>query len=553
MRGSGGQRSDQRRLGGPLRSLLASMALCSVLACGLLFVSAPALAAPSGTPTVTKVEAYSSPPSGGTRVAIFGTNFTGASAVKFGSSDATSFTVESETLIIAVSPPLTADDAIAEVTVTTPGGTSRVDVGDSFIYEPTVTKVEPDSGDAAGGTSVRIIGTAFVGDFDNGEGEVPAFIKAVRFGSTNASSFKVQSSTEIMAVAPPGAGTVDVTVENFLEAASPDDLSDQFSYGTPLIAGASVTGITKHGAALEARIDPMGHETTYEFWLSYQTCQDVPPERQNNYECQEITESRVAQGHIPAGDSTDTVSADLSDLRPGYHYGYWVIATSSQGKTETTHDASFKALAEGPVISGQSALEVTEHNATLEGQINPEGEWSPETTYVFEYGTTTAYGASTPTPPGVISSVYCEFIEILPCGIYTPQPVSESLAGLEPGTTYHYRIAATNSLGTSYGEDQTFTTTSSRARPLGGEPEPTGDGIQSGASSTGSQGGSSGMPGGKPPGSSGKTVSPKVLTRSQKLAKALKQCEKEPKHKRAECKKRAHKKYAPAKRSSKKK
>jgi hypothetical protein len=143
----------------------------------------------------------------------------------------------------------------------------------------------------------------------------------------------------------------------------------------------------------------------------------------------------------------------------------------------------------------------------------------------------------------VISSAYCEFIEILPCGIYTPQPVSESLAGLEPGTTYHYRIAATNSLGTSYGEDQTFTTTTTSSRA----------GIQSGTSSAGSQGGSSGTPGGKPPGSSGKTVSPKVLTRGQKLAKALKQCKKEPKRKRAACEKRAHKKYAPVKKKSKKK
>jgi hypothetical protein len=44
-----------------------------------------------------------------------------------------------------------------------------------------------------------------------------------------------------------------------------------------------------------------------------------------------------------------------------------------------------------------------------------------------------------------------------------------------------------------------------------------------------------------------------VLTRGQKLAKALKQCQKEPKHKRAECKKQAHKKYAPAKKHGKKK
>jgi large repetitive protein len=65
-----------------------------------------------------------------------------------------------------------------------------------------VTKVEPNSGPKAGGTSVSITGTGFV--LTGAE---------VLFGSTAASSKTVNSETLITAVSPPGEGTVDVRVK----------------------------------------------------------------------------------------------------------------------------------------------------------------------------------------------------------------------------------------------------------------------------------------------------------------------------------------------------
>ncbi|MDR3508545.1 MAG: IPT/TIG domain-containing protein, partial [Caulobacteraceae bacterium] len=65
---------------------------------------------------------------------------------------------------------------------------------------PSVSGVSPTSGPAAGGTSVTITGASFTG------------ATAVDFGSTAASSFTVNSSTSITAVAPAGSGVVDVTV-----------------------------------------------------------------------------------------------------------------------------------------------------------------------------------------------------------------------------------------------------------------------------------------------------------------------------------------------------
>jgi len=310
----------------------------------------------------------------------------------------------------------------------------------------------------------------------------------------------------------------------------------------PTIESVSVLGITEHDATLEAQVDPGGLATTYEIWLSSPVCQDVPPDpRRYVSECASISDQRVGLGQIVAGDSERTVSVDLSGLRSGYSYGYWLVATNSQGKTETNQipGQTFKTLPTPPPVTDETASNVTEHGATLEGQVNPEGEWSFETTYVFEYGTSTSYGASAPIPSGAFDSEACKGEETLPCGISTPQLVSESLTGLESGRTYHYRIVATNSLGTSHGEDATFTTA----------PSITSGTTQSGGSpaSTGLQGGSEALSSARllvPP--LGGVVKPTLLTRRQKLEKVLQLCEKLPSKHRSACRRQADEKYATA-------
>ena len=62
---------------------------------------------------------------------ITGTGFTGATAVDFGTTPATSFTVVSDTSITADSP---AGTGTVDVTVTTPGGTSATSPADQFTY-----------------------------------------------------------------------------------------------------------------------------------------------------------------------------------------------------------------------------------------------------------------------------------------------------------------------------------------------------------------------------------------------------------------------------------
>ena len=87
-----------------------------------------------------------------------------------------------------------------------------------------------------------------------------------------------------------------------------------------------------------------------------------------------------------------------------------------------------------------TATHVTPREATLHATINPE---SLATTYYFEYGLTESYGTKLPT--GELSA-----------GRANVQVSSEQLSGLELEKTYHYRVVAKNSSGTTDGEDRTF-------------------------------------------------------------------------------------------------
>ncbi len=96
-----------------------------------------------------------------------------------------------------------------------------------------------------------------------------------------------------------------------------------------------------------------------------------------------------------------------------------------------------------PVVDRELTAEVGVSEAKLGALVNPGGI---QTAYRFEYGPTNAYGSSTPFPEGSVG----EGVE--------SHAVWASASGLAAGTIYHYRVVATNELGTVYGPDQTFTT-----------------------------------------------------------------------------------------------
>jgi len=97
-------------------------------------------------PAVTSVSPASGPSTGGTTVTITGTGLSGATAVTFGATAATGFTVNSSTQITATSPAGAA--GTVDIRVTTAGGTSVTSVADQFTYSAaqqtqTITFVNP--------------------------------------------------------------------------------------------------------------------------------------------------------------------------------------------------------------------------------------------------------------------------------------------------------------------------------------------------------------------------------------------------------------------------
>ncbi|MBC6981447.1 S-layer family protein, partial [Caulobacter sp. 17J80-11] len=181
-------------------------------------------------PTVTSISPTAGPTSGGTTVVITGTNLSGATAVVFGATAATAYTINSATQITATAPAGSA--GTVDVRVTTAGGTSATSAADqfTFIAAPTVTSLSPTAGPTGGGTTVVITGTGFSSANPTG---------AVKFGATNA-TYTINSNTQITATAPANsAGTYDVTVTT-AGGTSATSAADQYTF----VAAPTVTSLS---------------------------------------------------------------------------------------------------------------------------------------------------------------------------------------------------------------------------------------------------------------------------------------------------------------------
>jgi hypothetical protein len=147
----------------------------------------------------------------------------------------------------------------------------------------------------------------------------------------------------------------------------------------------------------------------------------------------------------PVGSSPVAVSANLKGLQPGTEYHYRLVVRNPNGFNES-EDATF--FTPGPQVEGESFSEVGLHRATVNAQINPEGL---PTTYTIEYGMSKAYGSTTPATSVGAGTVFVNVTSIL----------GASIEGvLQSGTTYHFRVVATNADGTRYGADVIFATLS---------------------------------------------------------------------------------------------
>lgn len=104
-------------------------------------------------------------------------------------------------------------------------------------------------------------------------------------------------------------------------------------------------------------------------------------------------------------------------------------------------------IAQAPTITNVSAAGTGQDSATVTATIDPQGA---DATWYVEYGADSSYGNQSDS--GTVQATVSE----------TPgadaQTVSADLSGLDPGTLYHYRVVASNVIGTTYGPDMTFGT-----------------------------------------------------------------------------------------------
>jgi hypothetical protein len=149
------------------------------------------------------------------------------------------------------------------------------------------------------------------------------------------------------------------------------------------------------------------------------------------------------------GNTVRAISANISGLSASTTYHFRIVAHNAGG-TVYGSDRTFTTLSPTgpPVAITNAASYIGSFSATLNGSVDPHGL---TTSVHFQYGTTASYGLTT-APQTKSGNTY--------------QGVSANIGSLTASTTYHFRIVATNSSGTRYGSDRTFTTLSATGPPV---------------------------------------------------------------------------------------
>ena len=198
----------------------------------------------------------------------------------------------------------------------------------------------------------------------------------------------------------------------------------------PAVVSEPASSVSQTSATLNATVNPKD-----------QTVSDCHFE----YGTSEAYGESVPCGSLPgSGEAPVLVSASVAGLSANTTYHFRIVATNVNG-TGYGSDQTFQTLPNPPAAVTGAASPVGQTSATLNASVNPDGATVSDCH--FEYGTTVGYGISVPCGS-------------LPGSGESPAPVSAALTpgSLSENTTYHFRIVATNSGGTSYGSDEAFTT-----------------------------------------------------------------------------------------------
>ncbi|MEI6076593.1 MAG: choice-of-anchor D domain-containing protein [Verrucomicrobiota bacterium] len=199
----------------------------------------------------------------------------------------------------------------------------------------------------------------------------------------------------------------------------------------PTVTTSAATGVTTNATTLNGSLNPNGQSTAAQFEYGLTTSYGTS----------------VALNGTFTGSNNVVVSTNLAGLTPATTYHFRLDATNAGGLAWGS-DQSFTTATNFVIITNQppgvttlAASGVATNAATLSGSVNPNGQ---STTAQFEYGLTMSYGTSV-----ALSGTFTGSNSIA---------VSTNLTGLTAGTTYHFRLAATNANGLTLGNDQSFTT-----------------------------------------------------------------------------------------------
>jgi hypothetical protein len=194
--------------------------------------------------------------------------------------------------------------------------------------------------------------------------------------------------------------------------------------GRPVVTTNPATFIASFSARLNGSVDPHGLSTTVYFQYGTTTSYGV-----------------TSSSQTKTGNTYQNVVAGISGLSASTTYHFRIVATNSAGTTYGADQIFATLSATGPpLVIANGATNVTSSSATLNATVDPHGL---TTSVHFQYGTTTSYGSTTPSQSKTGN---------------TFQTASADISGLSANTTYHFRLVATNSAGTTYGSDRTFTT-----------------------------------------------------------------------------------------------
>ena len=229
------------------------------------------------------------------------------------------------------------------------------------------------------------------------------------------------------------------TTYNFRLVASSDagtSIGSNFTFttqGAPTVVTGAASGLGSSTATVAGTVGPNGRSTSW--YVEYGTTTSYGSK----------TSSRSA------GSGTDllNVTASLSSLKPGVTYHFRLVAGNAIGTTNGA-DATFSTV--GPPLAATGPVDVASLSlvsARVSGKVNPRGL---PTTWWFEYGRTNAYGFRT----SEASVAGAEDVQ-----------VSTLLAGLTPGSRWHYRFVARSAAGTTAGADASFATPPRPVDPSG--------------------------------------------------------------------------------------